>query len=350
MAEQRAQYRPAPARAGDIKALQCEGRTPVALRGKRVVITGGAGFIGSYLVERLVDSNEVIVYDNMQRNAIQFSRAVGHSNLRIVQGDILDEPAVCQAMRGAHIVIHCAAIAGVYSVVRNAIATMEVNLLGTHRVLKAALEGEVERFVHFSTSEVYGPFIHKGTESDVNTIGPLGERRWTYAASKLASEHMAFAYSKEHGLPLVIVRPFNIYGPRQIGEGAIREMILRAINQQPIVIYNDGTQIRSWCFIEDFVNGVLSCVEMPQAPSAVFNLGNPQGTITNLELARMIKRLTYSGSDIIFEEHPGPEVEVRVPSIEKAVKVLGYKPSVPLEQGILRTIPWYQKHVNNLGG
>jgi nucleoside-diphosphate-sugar epimerase len=322
----------------------------VALRGKRVVITGGAGFIGSHLVERLVDSNEVIVYDNMHRNAIQFSCAVGHSNLRVVQGDILDVPTVCQAIRGAHIVIHCAAIAGVYSVIKNAITTMEVNLLGTHRVLQAALDGEVERFVHFSTSEVYGPFIHKGAEKDVNTIGPIGKTRWTYAASKLASEHLAFAYSKEHGLPLVIVRPFNIYGPRQIGEGAIREMILRALNRQPIVIYNDGTQIRSWCFIEDFVNGVLRCVERPQAAGEVFNLGNPQGTITNLELARMIKRLTYSESEIIFKEHPGPEVEVRVPSIEKASEVLGYRPSVSLEQGILRTIPWYQQHLTALEG
>jgi UDP-glucose 4-epimerase len=315
-----------------------------------VVITGGAGFIGSHLVERLVDSNEVIVYDNMHRNAIQFSCAVGHSNLHVVQGDILDVAAVCQAIRGAHVVIHCAAIAGVYSVIKNAITTMEVNLLGTHRVLQAALDGEVERFVHFSTSEVYGPFIHKGTEKDVNTIGPTGEMRWTYAASKLASEHLAFAYAKEHSLPLVIIRPFNVYGPRQIGEGAIREMILRALNRQPIVIYNDGTQIRSWCFIEDFVNGVLRCVESPQAAGEVFNLGNPQGTITNLELARMIKRLTYSESEIIFEEHPGPEVEVRVPSIEKAIEVLGYKPSVSLEQGILRTIPWYQQYLTELGG
>lgn len=320
----------------------------MALTGKHVVITGGAGFIGSHLAERLLEGNRVTIYDNLHRNAIQFSDAMHHPNLRIVQGDVMDLVSVTQAVRNCDIIIHCAAIAGVYSVVKNSVTTMEVNLLGTQHVLRAAIETEVERFIHFSTSEVYGPFIHKGTERDLNTIGPLGERRWIYAASKLASEHLAFAYSKEHGLPLVIVRPFNIYGPRQVGEGAIRGMILRALGHQPIVVYNDGTQIRSWCFIDDFVSGILACLESPRALGHVFNLGNPQGTITNLELARMVGRLAGSRSEVVFQEHPGPEVEVRVPSIEKAVELLGYAPLVSLEEGILQTIPWYRDHLDVL--
>lgn len=313
-----------------------------------MLITGGAGFIGSHLAGRLLDDNEVIIYDSFLRNAIQFSQAACHSNVRIIQGDIMDLSSLRQAARSCHVIIHCAAIAGVYSVVKNALVTMEVNLLGTHRVLQAAVEAAVEKFVHFSTSEVYGPFIHKGKESDLNAIGPVGETRWVYAASKLASEHMVFAYSKEHGLPAVIVRPFNIYGPGQVGEGAIRGMILRAISQRPIVLYNDGTQIRSWCFVEDFVDGVMRCLENPHAIGHVFNLGNPQGTITNLQLALMIKRLTRSASEIVFQEHPGPEVEVRVPSIEKAIEVLGYAPRVTLEEGILTTIPWYREHLEML--
>jgi hypothetical protein len=157
----------------------------------------------------------------------------------------------------------CAAIAGVYTVDRSAVRTMEVNLLGTHQVVKAAIEVGVERFVEFSTSEVYGSFIHKGKEDDFTPIGPIGESRWVYAASKLASEHLSYAHYREDKLPLAIVRPFNVYGPRQVGDGAIRGMTLQALKDLPITLYNDGTQIRSWCFVSDFVDGVLRCCENP---------------------------------------------------------------------------------------
>ena len=218
-------------------------------------------------------------------------------------------------------------------------------MLGTHQVVKAALDVGVERFVEFSTSEVYGPFIHKGKEDDLTTIGPIGESRWVYAASKLASEHLSYAHYKEDGLPLAIVRPFNVYGPRQVGDGAIRGMILQALQHAPITLYNDGTQIRAWCFVEDFVDGVLRCAEKPEAIGQAFNLGNPQGTITNFELANMIIRLTQLEVEIVFKPHPGPEVDLRVPSIEKAATLLGFKPTVSLEAGISRTIPWYAEHL-----
>jgi nucleoside-diphosphate-sugar epimerase len=256
--------------------------------------------------------------------------------------------ATRRAIDGCHIVIHCAAIAGVYSVDRNAVTTMEVNLLGTHQVVKAALDVGVERFVEFSTSEVYGPFIHKGKEDDLTTIGPIGESRWVYAASKLASEHLSYAHYKEDGLPLAIVRPFNVYGPRQVGDGAVRGMILQALRDAPITLYNDGTQIRAWCYVEDFVDGVLRCAERPEAIGHAFNLGNPQGTITNFELANMIIRLTQSKSGIVFKPHPGPEVDLRVPSIDKAAALLGFQPTVSLEAGISRTIPWYAEHMEQL--
>jgi nucleoside-diphosphate-sugar epimerase len=155
--------------------------------GKRVCITGGAGFIGSYLVQHLIEHNEIVVYDNLHRNALQFAHVDGHPHLHFIKGDVMDYDASRRAIDKCDIVIHCAAIAGVYSVDRNAVRTMEVNMLGTHQVVKAALDVGVERFVEFSTSEVYGPFIHKGKEDDLTTIGPIGESRWIYAASKLAS-------------------------------------------------------------------------------------------------------------------------------------------------------------------
>ena len=318
----------------------------MSLANKRVCITGGAGFIGSHLAEQLVRDNEVVVYDNLHRNALQFAHLDGHKHLTFVKGDVMDAAATRRAVDGCQVVIHCAAIAGVYSVDRNAVTTMEVNLLGTHTVVKAALEAKVERFVEFSTSEVYGPFIHKGKEDDLTTIGPVGENRWVYAASKLASEHLSFAHYKEDGLPLTIVRPFNVYGPRQVGDGAIRGMVLQALRHAPITLYNDGTQIRSWCFVEDFVDGVLRCAERPEAVGHAFNIGNPQGTVTNFELANTIIRLTNSRSSIVFKPHPGPEVDLRVPSIEKAQRLLNYEPKISLETGISRTIPWYREHAD----
>ena len=184
----------------------------------------------------------------------------------------------------------------------------------------------------------------------MTTIGPIGESRWVYAASKLASEHLSYAHFKEDGLPLAIVRPFNVYGPRQVGDGAIRGIILQAIRNLPVTLYNDGTQIRSWCYVDDFVEGVLRCAEKPEAVGHAFNIGNPQGTATNFELANLIIRLTNSKSEIVFKPHPGPEVDLRVPSIEKAMTLLGYKPTVSLESGVAQAIEWYRDNYDAVAG
>jgi len=322
----------------------------MALTGKRILITGGAGFIGSHLVEKLLGANDVVVYDNLHRNALQFANIDKHPRLHFIKGDVLDYEATRAAMDGCQIVIHCAAIAGVYTVERSAIRTMEVNLLGTNQVVRAAIDVKVERFVEFSTSEIYGPFIHRGKEDDLASIGPVGENRWVYAASKLASEHLSYAHYKEDKLPLVIIRPFNVYGPRQVGVGAVRGMTIQALQNLPITLYNDGTQIRAWCFISDFADGVLRCAERPEAVGHAFNLGNPQGTATNFELANMIIRLTGSKSEIVFKPHPGPEVDLRVPSIEKAAALLGYKPTVSLESGVRQAVEWYTTHLDALTG
>jgi UDP-glucose 4-epimerase len=322
----------------------------MALTNKRICVTGGAGFIGSHLVSQLVTGNQVVVFDNLHRNALQFAHLEGHPNLTFVKGDVLDFDAVRRAVDGCQIVIHCAAIAGVYTVDRSAVRTMEVNMLGTHQAVKASLAVGVERFVEFSTSEVYGAFIHKGKEDDFTPIGPIGESRWVYAASKLASEHLSYAHYREDGLPLTIVRPFNVYGPRQVGDGAIRGMTLQALRDLPITLYNDGTQIRSWCFVADFCDGVLRCCEHPAAIGHAFNIGNPQGTATNFELANLIIRLTNSKSTIVFKPHPGPEVDLRVPSIEKAMTLLGYRPTVSLEAGVSQAIAWYRDHYDAVAG
>lgn len=314
------------------------------IEGKKIFISGGAGFIASHLIERLIEKNDIAVFDNFSRNAIKFVDSSKRKKLKIINGDVLDANLLRESVKGYQIHIHCAAIAGIYTVGKKTSQTIRVNLLGTSNILEAIKDLKSERFIDFSTSEVYGPFTYKGTENDLTTQGPVVENRWTYAVSKLASENLTYSYFQEYKIPSVIVRPFNIYGPRQIGEGAIQRIIIQCLRQQPLTLYNDGTQIRAWCYVEDFIDAILACLTKKEATGQVFNIGNPHGAITNIELAKMIKRLAQSESEIKFRPHPGPEVQVRIPSIEKARNFLGFQPKVGLEEGLLKTIEWYKKH------
>ncbi len=310
--------------------------------GRKIFITGGAGFIASHLIERIIEQNTVVVYDSFKRNALKYTPFESHPNLTIIEGDVLDAPALAEAMQGADVCVHAAAVAGIYSVSEFAARTMRVNFIGTANALEAAKANGVSRFVDFSTSEVYGPFVFRGKETDATSLGPVGERRWVYAASKLAAEHYAHSFAEEAGFDIVILRPFNVYGPRQIGEGAIQRMAGLALKDEPITVYNDGTQIRSWCFAEDFAGALHAALHVPEAANQVFNIGNPQATITVLGLAQQIIRMTESRSEIRFEAHPGPEVELRVPEIDNARERLRFEPEIGLEEGLRQTIAWYQ--------
>lgn len=315
------------------------------IKNKRIFITGGAGFIASHICDKLIDDNQLVIYDNYTRNAIRFNEYVlQHPNLRSIKADIMDFECLCKNMKGADIVIHCAAIAGIYSIGKKPTMTMKINFIGTYNVLEAAVQNNVRRVVDFSTSEVYGPFIYKGKETDFTTLGPIGETRWIYAISKLAGEHFAHTYEKEYGLEVVTVRPFNVYGPRQVGEGAIQQISKRALKNQDITVYDDGTQIRSWCYISDFVDVLYKALFSKNSKGQVFNIGNPQATITVLGLAEKIIDITNSKSKIIFKAHPGPEVEMRVPDISKANNLLGFDPKVNLNEGLKKSIDWYRLH------
>jgi len=319
----------------------------VALTGKRIFITGGAGFIGTTLARRLVDENEVVAMDNLHRDALSGTELAEHANCTLEQGDVLDVERVRELARGSTHVVHCAAIAGVDDVLKSPVRVMRVNVVGTYNVLEAAIAtlDTVERFVDFSTSEVFGTHAFRVQEGQVSTIGSVGEARWTYAVSKLAGEHMSHAYHDELGLPAVTVHPFNVYGPGQIGGGAIRAFIEAALAGRDLTIHGDGSQIRAWCYVDDMVEGTLLCLEHPDAVGQSFNIGNARSTVTIYDLAQRVRRLTEAPVEIVFQPLHYADVELRIPNVEKAREVLGFGAKVDLDEGLARTIAWYREKI-----
>ncbi|MCX8007089.1 MAG: NAD-dependent epimerase/dehydratase family protein [Coriobacteriia bacterium] len=314
------------------------------IEGKRVLLTGGAGFIGTALARELAPHNEVILFDNLHRDSFTGTSLSKHPNVTFVRGDVLDTEALSAAMAGCQIVVHLAAIAGVDSVLRSPVRTMKVNVIGTFNVLEAAHRaGSVERVVDFSTSEIFGTHAYKVEETHISPVVSVGEARWTYAVGKLAGEFIGHSYWHEHGLPVTTVRPFNVYGPGQTGEGAVHHFIKRAISNQPLVIHGDGSQIRAWCYVDDMVRGVMRVLECDAACGEAFNIGNPRSTLTIYDLALKVIRLAGSSSPIEFKPLGYVDIEVRIPDISKAREMLGYEPQVDLEEGLSRTIAWYRE-------
>ncbi len=313
------------------------------ITGKRIFISGGAGFIGSTLIGRLIDDNRITVYDDFRRDALSGKSYVNHPNLMVVKGSVLDLPCLTEAMKGSQIVIHCAAIAGIDTVIKRPTETMRVNMIGTANVLEAAKDlPDLQRLVDFSTSEVFGTSAFRAEENHQTNIGAVGEARWTYAVSKLAGEHLTKAYHSEFGMPTVTLRPFNIYGPGQVGEGAMRIFVQRALNNEEIHIHGDGNQIRAWCYVDDFIEGLMLAIEHPNAIGEAFNIGNARAVVTVFGLAQTVVRVLESKSPIRYIYKDYVDVELRVPSVQKAREKLGFDAKVDLEEGIARTADFYR--------
>lgn len=321
------------------------------IHGQRVLLTGGAGFIGTALVRRLVEQNHCVVFDLLRRNALGPAGLDKHPNVTLIEGDVRDPVALAKAIEGCTHVVHLASIAGVDTVLKNPVPTMEIALEGTLNALRCARDAmpSIKRFVDFSTSEVFGRYAFRVGEGDVTTLGAVGEARWTYAVSKLATEHLAHCYHKQYGVPTVSVRPFNIFGPGQVGEGAVHAFVLRALRGETINIHNKGDQIRSWCYIDDIVDAVLLTLSRDEAVGHAFNVGNPRATVTIYQLARTIVRLADSRSEIRFVNWDFPDVELRIPDTRKAEELLGFAPRVELEDGLMRTIVWYREKLEREG-
>ena len=319
------------------------------VQGKNILITGGAGFIGSSLAEKLAPSNRVILLDqNFVEGPIKFTSLLSHPNVKAVEGDLLNGVDLCALGHEADVVIHAAAIVGVNRVCTSGRQTLETNFVGTSRLLKALeSNGRLERFIYFSTSEVFGVNSFRVDETSLPSVGPIAESRWSYAIAKLAGEHLVKSYFREVDMPIVIVRPFNIFGPRRTGDHALLRFILNALTGQPIEIHGDGSQIRSWCYIDDFCEALIEMIARPNVQGEDFNIGHPGNTLTVSQLAYKVMELTGTSVPLLFTKPPFPDISIRVPSLEKARRLLDYEPWYDLDSALTLAIDWYREHLDS---
>jgi nucleoside-diphosphate-sugar epimerase len=260
----------------------------------------------------------------------------------VVTGDVLDPASLAPVFEGVDVVIHAAAIAGVSSYYGESLRTLHVNILGTFNVLDATVRAGVKRYIQFSTSEIFGSNALWVDENSPAGIGAVTDRRWVYATSKLAGEHLALRTAETHKFACTVVRPFNIYGPRQVGEGAISNFCRAVANGEPLIVEGDGSAIRAWCFIDDFVDALEKILGEDAAAGRVFNIGNPSEVETTVGLARRVAALA-PGTSTRFKPGRNAEVRVRIPVIDLSRQILKFEPRIGLDEGLRRTLDWFRK-------
>jgi UDP-glucose 4-epimerase len=317
----------------------------------RALITGGAGFIGSHLAEALLnEGHEVDVIDNLSTGSI---RNIGHlksqPKFKYVIDTLTNEPLLAELIDRNDVIFHFAAAVGVKLIVEQPVHTIETNVHGTEVVLKHASKKK-KKVIIASTSEVYGKNAEVPFREDADLVmGPTVKHRWAYACSKAIDEFLALAYYKEKKLPVIIVRFFNTVGPRQTGQyGMVLPSFVRqALANEPITVFGDGTQSRSFTYIGDVVGCVMRLVKERKAVGEVFNIGNKQ-EVTILRLAEMVKELTGSASEIIFipydkaYEAGFEDMPRRVPDLSKVHALVGYEPKVQLHEIINNVIQYFR--------
>lgn len=314
---------------------------------EEVFVSGGAGFIGTALARYFLNMGaRVTIFDIDVRDAMSyFPEVAEHPRLRRVKADVRDLAAVQAAIGDATLVFHLAAIAGVSKYFRIPATVMETNVLGTYNVLEAIKHNRAVRaFFDFSTSEIYGSNCFGAREDGDVKMENIFAKRWTYATSKIASEKFGMAYHWQYGVPFVGIRPFNIYGPGQVGEGVISYFLNSCLRTEKIKITGDGSQCRTYCYIDDFVDAVsLILGNLDKAIGASFNIGRSSEVCSVLSLAQLAQEVAGVAPGIEFVPHAGDDVMVRSPSIAR-LKAFGYDPKVDLRDGLKRTLEWYRKY------
>jgi UDP-glucose 4-epimerase len=318
----------------------------------KILITGGAGFIGSHLAESLLEKgDEVYVIDNFSTGKLENIRHLfSESKFRLTVGTILDEKTLEPLVEACEQVYHLAAAVGVRLIIEKPVETIETNILGTEIVLKLANIYK-RKVLITSTSEVYGKGNHVPfTEEDDRTYGSTSKSRWSYASSKAVDEFLAKAYFHEKKLPVLIARLFNTIGPRQTGSYGmvVPSFVQQALLGHPITVFGNGEQTRSFTYVDDVVSALLELMEHPRALGEVFNVGSTEEISIN-DLASLVKKLTESQSQIVhipYEqafEKGFEDMQRRVPDITKINKLIGFKPTISLEEGIRRIIEYYRR-------
>jgi UDP-glucose 4-epimerase len=318
----------------------------------RVLITGGAGFVGSHLSEAFLErGDEVFVLDNLSTGSIDnVAHFKGHPGFGYTIDSVENEPLLAEHIDRADVVVHLAAAVGVKLIVEQPVHTIETNVHGTEVVLKIANKKK-KLVVIASTSEVYGKSAHVPFSEDADLVlGPSSKHRWAYACSKLIDEFLALAYWKERKLPVIVVRLFNTVGPRQTGQYGmvVPNFVRQALAGQPITVFGDGRQSRSFTYVGDVVRALLALIDEPRAVGQVFNIGNGREISIN-DLAEKIKTMTGSASEIVripydqayesgFEDMPR-----RVPDISKIQALTGYKPTVELDEILEKVIEYFRQ-------
>lgn len=318
----------------------------------KVLITGGAGFIGSHLAERLLkDGHEVTIIDDLSTGSREnFEHLTSRKNFHWVIDTILNRPVLEKLVADCQMIYHLAAAVGVQYVIQNPLKSLQINIEGTEQVLELALQNDC-RVLVTSTSETYGkseriPF----REDDDVILGATTVRRWGYAYAKAVDEFLCFAYYREKKLPVVVARLFNITGPRQTGAYGmvVPRFVKQALMEQPLTVYGDGKQSRCFTHVSDAVEGLVALAENPEAAGQVFNVGS-DFEITIEDLARKIKEMTGSPSEIKYipyedaYEKGFEDMSRRLPDISKIQRLTGYQPQASLEE-ILKEVIEYHKH------
>ena len=306
----------------------------------RAVVTGGAGFLGSHLCEELLRRGwAVVAVDNLLTGSLDNIDALrAHDGFEFIEHDVTEEVNVDGSVDA---VLHFASPASPRDYLEYPIKTLKVGSLGTHNTLGLAKRVGA-RYLLASTSEIYGdPLVHPQREDYWGNVNPVGPRG-VYDEAKRFAEAMAMAYHRAHGLDVKIVRIFNTYGERlRQGDGrVVSNFLVQALDDKPLTIYGDGSQTRSFCFVDDEVRGILGLLESDWI--GPMNIGNPN-EFTVLELAENVLELTGAGSEIVFEPLPVDDPKVRRPDISLAEEVLGWHPEVDLREGLRRTYDWYRR-------